>query len=217
MIHYAQIPDISEEAKMVLDIHLNEMFMSINSFMIAMAKGLVPKKQIPPMFKNSALIQDPSWAVPVGVRKSRKMNKFIRNLVKKVFDKDKFYETSMDERYILAKIMNLGIQQEESVMKRLYEEGNEKALKEWIQRYKIKDKNDRQIVLQELEKINEKTDVAETYLASKNEQFKNQVIEIIGEKKLLCYEYPFALTGLFSDAEWEQVIAMQIFEEIVKK
>ena len=48
MIHYAQIPDISDEAREILDKHLNKMFTSVNSFMIAMTKGLVPEETAPP-------------------------------------------------------------------------------------------------------------------------------------------------------------------------
>lgn len=217
MIHYAQIPDISDEAREILDKHLNKMFTSVNSFMIAMTKGLVPEEQLPPMLRCSILVQDPSWAVPVAIRNSGEMDQAIHDLVIKVFDEDKFHEISLDEKYILAKVINVGIQQEERAMLRLSEGGDKRAFAEWVRRYRIENENDRQIVLRELQKIDEETDTANDYLANKGIAFRNKVVKAIGNIELLRYEYPFALTSLFSDMEWEQIVTMQDFEEIIKK
>lgn len=217
MIHYVQIPNINDEARRILEKHLNEMFVSVNSFMIAMTRKLVPKEQIPLELKNNILIQEPSLAVSVGVRESGKMDEIICNLIVKVFDEDNFYELSIDEKYILAKVINLGIQQEESVMERLCDTENKENFEKWMKKYRIKKEEERQIVLSELQKLEEKTMAAEDYLMSKGMKFRNWVVKVIGNKSLLCYEYPFALYGLFSDVEWEQIITMQEFEEIIKK
>ena len=102
-------------------------------------------------------------------------------------------------------------------MLRLSEEGDRKAFAEWVRRYRIENENDRQIVLRELQKIDEETDTANDYLANKGIAFRNKVVKAIGDTELLRYEYPFALTSLFSDMEWEQIVTMQDFEEIIKK
>lgn len=217
MIRFTQIDNSAiwtEEEKKILQNHLNILFRHINAFMVCMVPGFVSEGQVPENLKNDPLIKDPTWACPVSMGDKKECVTSLRELIIKVFDEQSYHELTIAEKYTLAQISNIGIQKEEQMIEHLVSEKKKSRLNDWMRYYQISDFEEREKIRRKLLEQGEDIDLIEQWLEDRGMKYRNSVIASIGCLPLVKYEYPTAITALFSDDEWEQIVKMDDLEKM---
>lgn len=206
MFHFNGLPDVDSKSREILEEHLNRMLTMTTAFAAGLL-GKVPEKQLPWEKKDLPAIR--GMVCPPHIKKDRDRLKLILGALEKLHDSS-YAELSAGEKYFFMRVSAAAFKNEADVICRLVDENSKERLSSWmINNYRIYDDARRKKVLKAVKKVKEPRCAAGVYLDDLGEKYKNAVMDIVGHKKMLEYEFPTAIYMLLSANEMQLLAGLQ--------
>ena len=133
--------------------------------------------------------------------------KTIKSLLDKIYS-DQILELDVEEKLVLSKASYAAIEREETVIDKLAMLDN-LQLENWMwDRYSIGDTDERRKVLKWVEK-NKKIKYPKEILDDKIVMIKERILDVIGQPKMLRFEYPTVINLVFNPNEYNILTSIQ--------
>lgn len=133
--------------------------------------------------------------------------KIIKSLLNKIYS-DQILELDIEEKFVLSKASYAAIEREEVVIDKLAML-NDLQLENWMWgRYSIDDTDERRKVLKWV-KTNKKFNYPKEILDDKIVMIRERILDVIGQPKMLRFEYPTVINLVFNSNEYNILTSIQ--------
>lgn len=137
----------------------------------------------------------------------KEREKTIKSLLDKIYS-DQILELDVEEKFILSRASYTAIEREEVVIEKLAMQ-DDLQLENWMWgRYTIDDTDERRKVLKWVEK-NKKINYPKEILDNKIVMIRERILDVIGQPKMLRFEYPTVINLVFNPNEYDILTSIQ--------